>query len=241
MQTPLTNGFSLNPFAQHLLDVFAGEWSSRMPSDSGLQTAPGNSLLFEDDRIRWAESQFGPWTGQRILELGPLEGGHSYMLHRSGASEVHSVEANPRAFLKCLTIKELFELDTVKFILEECQEFLNRSTSDYDTVIACGILYHLMAPVAALSRIAELTDRLFLWTHHFEESAIRSRPELTGSFCRSGFNRTRCHTGQSVSGQTGPTKLAPQDPYVRRYRAECRRVRWHAQSGRSNRPYENFI
>ena len=43
--------------------------------------------------------------GRRVLELGPLEGGHSYMLQRAGAARVLAIEANTRAFLKFYAIR----------------------------------------------------------------------------------------------------------------------------------------
>ena len=45
----------------------------------------------------WALSLLGSIEGQSVLELGPLEGGHTYMLHKAGAN-ITSIEANKRGF-----------------------------------------------------------------------------------------------------------------------------------------------
>src|ERR1035437_8430204 len=86
---------------QNALDIFVSEWASRLPPPWS-KCAAGGIPLFEDGRIVWALQQLGGCEGQRALELGPLEGGHSYMLESHGAASVLAVEANTRAFLKCL-------------------------------------------------------------------------------------------------------------------------------------------
>lgn len=47
------------PSQQTALDIFRGEWSSAMPSGSGLVTAPGSAALFQDSRVSWAIEQAG--------------------------------------------------------------------------------------------------------------------------------------------------------------------------------------
>src|SRR3954464_14009309 len=93
------------PSVQAAVDIFKGEWSSKFPAEAGPVTA-GQWALFEDARLAWALERLGGVAGKTALELGPLEGGHSYMLQRSGAASVVAVEGNPRAYLKCLLVKE---------------------------------------------------------------------------------------------------------------------------------------
>ncbi len=92
------------PSPQLAVDIFAGEWSSRFPPGSDIDG--GQAELFEDRRISWMIDQLEGVEGLRILELGPLEGGHTYMLDRAGA-DVVAIEANQRAYLKCLITKEV--------------------------------------------------------------------------------------------------------------------------------------
>ena len=78
------------PSVQNTLDIFPGEWASKLPGDLSLLNA-GQSGLFEDARITWAVEQLGGVTGQTILELGPLEAGHTYMLEKLGAASITAV------------------------------------------------------------------------------------------------------------------------------------------------------
>ena len=172
------------PGPQQVLDIFRGEWSSKMPSVSGLQTVPGQAELFEDARVTWAASQCGGVRGRRILELGPLEGGHSYMLEQAGAAEVLAVEANVRSFLKCLCIKEIFGLSKVHFVLGDCMAFMEQNPGGWDLVFASGILYHMKEPARFLSLLPRMAPRVFLWTHYFDERIIRGTPALAHKFGR---------------------------------------------------------
>src|SRR5262245_33426009 len=108
------------PSPQNALDIFKGEWASLLPAPlSALRAGP--LPLFDDPRISRFLSQIGGVAGKSVLELGPLEGGHSYMIDRAGASSIISVEANTRAFMKCLIVKELVGLPRVQFL---CGDFV---------------------------------------------------------------------------------------------------------------------
>lgn len=160
------------PHYQNVLDIFSGEWSSILPSYTGLTTIPGTARLFEDDRIQWANQTLGGFKNLRVLELGPLEGGHSYMLQNMGAAEVMAIESNIRAFLKCLCIKEIFGLDRVHFELGDFVRYLMNVKIQYDVVMASGVLYHLQNPIEVLEVIASITNKIFLWTHYYDETII---------------------------------------------------------------------
>lgn len=170
------------PSIQNVLDIFKGEWSSKLPDNFGLVTQPGTAGLFEDIRIAWAEQIFGNLSDWKILELGPLEGGHSYMLQHRNANKVISIEANTRAFLKCLCIKEIFNLDRVEYKLGDFMSFLEKDNSRYDLVVASGVLYHMEDPIKLLKLISRVSDRLFIWTHYYDQKIISSREELSHKF-----------------------------------------------------------
>jgi hypothetical protein len=170
------------PGPQQVLDIFRGEWSSAMPAESGLQTQPGRAPLFEDDRVTWAVTQAGGVSGKRILEIGPLEGGHTYMLERAGAAEVVAVEANTRSYLKCLCVKEVFQLRAVRFLLGDCVSFMERDPGGWDMVFASGILYHMKDPMGFLALLPKMAPKLLLWTHYFDDSIVRATPALAHKF-----------------------------------------------------------
>lgn len=179
----ILDAYVLNePSNQNILDIFKGEWSSQLPDKLGLVTQPGRARLFEDVRVAWAEEVLGDFTDWKILELGPLEGGHSYMLQNKGAKKVVSIEANTRAFLKCLCIKEIFKLDRVEFMLGDFISFLRKDNQQYDLVFASGVLYHMDEPVELLKLISKVSDKIFIWTHYYDERIISNRRDLAHKF-----------------------------------------------------------
>src|SRR5579864_1325160 len=106
MSSVLDSYIGSAPSHQNALDIFRGQWSSRLPRPYENLTA-GAITLFEDGRVPWAIEKLGGVRDKSILELGPLEGGHSYMLEKAGAKSVLALEANTNAFLRCLVTKEI--------------------------------------------------------------------------------------------------------------------------------------
>lgn len=178
MQTP-NRYVAQPPNAQQVLDLFDGEWSSQMPSGSALRTNPGFAALFEDPRIEWLSQLLGGFTGRTVLELGPLEGGHSYMMQRGGAERVVAVEGNTRAYLKCLCVKEIFGLSRVEFLLGDFVEYLRTSDERFDLVLASGVLYHMQEPVELLQLAAKRANALMLWTHFYDATVLQATQPAT--------------------------------------------------------------
>ncbi len=170
------------PGAQNILDLFEGEWSSKLPDQFGLNAVPGAAALFEDARIDWASQVFGSLVNQRILELGPLEGGHSYMFQQGNARSVVAIEANARAFLKCICIKEILHLDRVRFLLGDFMAFLQETDEEFDMVFASGVLYHMEDPLLLLKLLSDTADKLYLWTHYYDQEVITGREDLDRKF-----------------------------------------------------------
>jgi hypothetical protein len=182
------------PSAQTAVDLFKGEWSSALPADLGV--AAGAVELFDDGRITWLLEQTGV-DGARVLELGPLEAGHTYQLTRAGA-QVTAVEANTRAFLKCLIVKELLGLTTCNFLLGDFVEYLEAAEGErFDMVLASGVLYHSTDPVRLLSLMAGVTDQLALWTHYYAEEQVKATPTVAQHFQMPA--RTVEHAGRTLT------------------------------------------
>src|ERR1035437_2345539 len=168
-----------SPSNQNKLDVFKGEWSSILPAEYGLVTG-GSVKLFEDDRIYWAKKVLGHPYFSSILELGPLEGGHSYMLN-GNTNKVISIDANTRAYLKCLIIKEIFKLK-VDFRLGDFNNYLKTCKDKFNVVNACGVLYHQQKPIELIKLISQVTDKVFIWTHYFDAEIIQKRLDISNKF-----------------------------------------------------------
>jgi hypothetical protein len=169
------------PTSQNALDLFKGEWSSKFPASAGHLQA-GSAALFEDGRIDWALSQFGGCLDKQVLELGPLEGGHTYMLEQAGAAAITAIEANSRAYLKCLVTKEVLQLKRSKFLFGDFVEFLKANTAQFDICIASGVLYHMPNPVELIALAAQVTNQMMIWTHYYDEAILAQIPHYAGKF-----------------------------------------------------------
>lgn len=168
------------PDPQNAVDIFKHEWSMAVPGAPELEAGPID--LTRDERLIWAEEQLGPFAGRRILELGPLEANHTYQMDRAGAESVTSIEANTRAFLKCLIAKEIVGLPRVKFLLGDFVKFLETKPGPFDLCVASGVLYHMPNPVELLSLIAQNADRVLLWTHYYEKAAVERTERVRQKF-----------------------------------------------------------
>jgi len=168
------------PSPQNALDIFKGEWASALPDDFGKLKA-GQANLFDDVRIHWAEQKLGGFKDATVLELGPLEAAHTYMMEQYGAAKILAVEANTRAYLKCLTIKELLELKRSQFLCGDFVEFLRHNSPQFDICVASGVLYHMRNPVELISLISEVCDRVLIWTHYYDADVMESNARFPES------------------------------------------------------------
>lgn len=168
------------PCAQNVLDIFKGEWNSKLPGElAHLSSGPFDT--FNAPSINWGIPVLGGVQGQSVLDLGPLEGGNSYMLCKLGAASVTAVEANTRHYLKCLAIKELYNLDRVRFLCGDCVGFLKQEPRRFDLVVANGILYHMQNPVELISLLSKTTDRVLMCTHYYDHKILDGNPAYTTS------------------------------------------------------------
>lgn len=170
------------PTPQAVLDLFRGEWSSRLPvAADGSALSAGPVGLFDDGRVAWALGLAGLKPGWRVCELGPLEGGHTYLLCRAGA-QVTAVEMHSRAFLRCLCAREVLGYTGATFLLGDGLAHLRAPGERYDWVFASGVLYHQTDPLGLLEAAAARAPRLFLWTHVYEAALVEPRPEVARQF-----------------------------------------------------------
>ena len=157
------------PCAQTALDIFKGTWKSALPAELGLRTG-SEPIFFKDPRVFWAEKILpSGFQDLNILELGPFEGYAAYLMERMGAKSVLAIEGNTINFLKCLVIKEALQLKA-KFLCGDFLKYFYSTQQHFDLIWASGILYHSESPWELLNQITEHTDRVFIWTHHYEDT-----------------------------------------------------------------------
>lgn len=159
------------PAQQNAVDIFAGHWDSDLSfAVPGLE-AGSKPLFTEDSRPSAAAHALGRDSrldGMTVLELGPLEGAHTYALENLGAKSILAIEANVEAFLKCLIVKEICTLSKVRFMLGDFTEYLKKPSDRFDLVFCSGVLYHMEDPPTLIRSIANVTDKCFVWTHYYD-------------------------------------------------------------------------
>jgi SAM-dependent methyltransferase len=184
------------PSRQNIANIFKGRWISGFPDASCV--SGGIIPLFADSRIAWLiERCGGSLAGQHVAELGPFEGGHSYMLLAAGAASVEAIEANTLNFTKTLLVKEIFGLKGLDVRFGEIEAWLAEGDERFDLIVASGVLYHFNDPLKALWDMARRTDRIFLWTHFVDDAAMPPDDPRRASFI--GTTRERTVDGVSCT------------------------------------------
>ena len=176
---------------QQILDFFndKGGWFSKLPQPYE-ELNSGHAHLFTDTRLIW----FWACTevyGKHVLELGPLEAAHTFMMHRAGAASITAIESNLNAFLKCLVVKELFDLHTAHFHFGDCLQYFP-ALPRFDICVASGVLYHQTDPVELLAQISRHCRCLYLWTHVYngDHPALKDRAVEADHYSNYGFDCT---------------------------------------------------
>ncbi|MCK3780793.1 class I SAM-dependent methyltransferase [Ensifer sesbaniae] len=182
------------PEHQNAVDSLPG-WNSAFPPEVNIKA--GKHPLFADGRIDWAISQAGDLKNKKIIEIGPLEGMHTFMLNKHRPAFIDAIEANRKCFLRCLVTKEILGIDCARFYLGDALEWLQAKSTHYDLAIASGVLYHMADPARFLSEITRRCDSLFLWTHYFDDDAMPKDDQRRQAF--SGDVEKRTFAGVQVN------------------------------------------
>jgi 2-polyprenyl-3-methyl-5-hydroxy-6-metoxy-1,4-benzoquinol methylase len=176
----LKNGFSYNtklPTVQAAADILS-PWHSKLPDTPTGETLDIGSIgLFRDDRVGFLLGRVNI-RGKHVLELGPLEGGHSYMLSKAGAT-VTGIEGSPLGYLKNLLIKDVYELNGYKPTFGNFVAALEVAAANhahFDAVLAVGVLYHMTEPMKLLHLISQVTDVILIWTHFYNANRAKIDP-----------------------------------------------------------------
>ena len=167
------------PSVQNAVDIFAGKWATYLGDLLPVKDT-GHTGLLSDSRVQMAAAALGHnnrFSGMCILELGPLEGAHSYQLEQLGASQVRAIESNTEAFLKCLVLKEALKMRT-EFLCGDVVSYLGQTNYFYDVVFCSGILYHMANPLELIKLICGRARSCFVWTHYQSASAIAAGTRL---------------------------------------------------------------
>jgi hypothetical protein len=70
----------------------------------------------------------------------------------------------------------------VKYLCGDFVEYLKTSPEQFDLIVSSGVLYHMRNPVELIALLASHTNRIFMWTHYYEDSRIKSDLNLRHKF-----------------------------------------------------------
>ena len=106
-----------------------------------------------------------------ILELGPLEGGHTFDLaQRPGVISVLAAEARAENIARAKFVQELLDVRNVEFVQVNLENAQLTVFGKFDAVFCSGVLYHLPEPWKLVAEIRRVTSKLFVWTHYVPEA-----------------------------------------------------------------------
>jgi Methyltransferase domain len=154
------------PSATSAMQIYASSWKYEYDK---LDIVEIRERALRDRRPNMVEETFGSLRGKTVLELGPADGYNTVALENLGAN-VRAVEGNVDAFLRCLILKNALKLQAEFWLGDFCKEV--ESGRKYDILYASGVLYHLLDPVDFLAHAIKCSDKLFLWTHYFDERFV---------------------------------------------------------------------
>jgi hypothetical protein len=114
--------------------------------------------------------RFAPAVGT-ILELGSLEGAHTFMLAgRPGIKRVLALEGRERNLRKARFVQELLRVDNVEFAQTNLEEGDLTALGKFDAVFCSGLMYHLPEPWKLIEKLSAITPKLFIWTHYAQDT-----------------------------------------------------------------------
>lgn len=138
----------------------------------------GNFDAMNDARITQFFSSF-PQV-KTILELGSLEGGHSFALAKNPAVEkVVAVEARKQNIDKAQFVKTLLKDRKVEFIEADLEKLNFAELGAFDAVFCSGLLYHLPEPWKLIEQCRKASTKIFIWTQYACETEAK---KFSGGF-----------------------------------------------------------
>jgi SAM-dependent methyltransferase len=165
---------------------FLGPWNHNIALPHGVYTAacedyyPAHREVMHIVRDRLG----GEFTGQRIIDIGCLEGYFSIECALQGA-HVLGVDGKLLNLRKCEFVRSVLGVDRATFVQRDAMDITRDSDGRFDAVLALGLLYHLENPRVFLENMAGLCDGFAVIDTHValedQPEAIKDewRPELS--------------------------------------------------------------
>jgi hypothetical protein len=120
--------------------------------------------------------RFAP-KAETILELGSLEGAHTFLLaQRPGVRRVLALEGRDLNLRKARFIQELLHVPNATFAQANLENSDLAAFGKFDAVFCSGLIYHLPEPWKLISQLPAIAPNLFIWTHYAAEADTEAVP-----------------------------------------------------------------
>ena len=146
----------------------------------------GNFDAMNDIRIKQFFENFS--NVENIIELGSLEGGHSFALAQNPiVKQVLAIEGRESNVEKSKFVKEILNDEKVNFIQADIEKLDFEQFGRFDAVFCSGLLYHLPKPWELIPKLSKISQNIFIWTQISEEVKAKIMCEgWRGKFYREG-------------------------------------------------------
>jgi SAM-dependent methyltransferase len=105
-----------------------------------------------------------------ILELGSLEGAHSFILaQHPDVKRVVALEGREANLRKARFVQELLKIGNVEFAQANLEHADFSAFGKFDAIFCCGLLYHLPEPWKLIEQGSAVAPLLFIWTQYAVE------------------------------------------------------------------------
>ena len=125
---------------------------------------------------------------ETVIELGSLEGGHSFALARNPTvKRVLAIEGREKNIEKARLVQKILGDKKVEFVQGDIEKLDFGQFGAFDAVFCSGLLYHLPKPWELIPKLAAISPNIFIWTQISEEAkAKKMREGWRGRFYREG-------------------------------------------------------
>ena len=152
-----------------------GPWYTRFEIEGA--SYGGEGSYADDARVATFARLFP--EGSKVLELGSLEGGHTFELARQGFV-VTALEGRKESVRRARWLQRRLGLESVRFVAANLETTNLGELGRFDVVFCSGLLYHLPRPWELLAQLRSAAPDLFLSTHYADraetvEHGIRGR------------------------------------------------------------------
>jgi len=126
-----------------------------------------------DPRLPWFCESFP--DARTILELGSLEGGHTWGLAtRPGVRKIVALEGRAANVLRARFAQKKIGYRKARFYQEDLESCDLSRYGTFDVVFCVGLLYHLTRPWELLAQAGKVSPAIFMWTHYVADDQVEA-------------------------------------------------------------------